>query len=290
MNSDESIHTFFSNIIDKWSENFKKDMEALLKVVDNIHMKNTIINEILKSMPEYKLLEESNKKLIIENLELKNRLQNNIILPEHSKELELCITDYEILETNKNNNIDSVENPDNIIINNTREENKQVSEESEQEESEEEGQEKEDKNIEVNNTTKFKKEEEEEEGDEEAEEEEEQEEGEEQAEEEGEEEAEEEEGEEEEGEEEAEQEEQEEQEEEQQEGEEEESEEEGEEEAEQEGEEEESEEEEVFLVQIQGKNYYTDSEKNGTIYQCLDHEDIGDKVGFFDKNGVAIFD
>ena len=50
------------------------------------------------------------------------------------------------------------------------------------------------------------------------------------------------------------------------------------------------EEEEVFLVEIQGKNYYTDSEKNGTIYQCLDDEDIGDKVGIFDKNGVAIFD
>ena len=50
------------------------------------------------------------------------------------------------------------------------------------------------------------------------------------------------------------------------------------------------EEEEVFLVEIQGKNYYTDSEKNGTIYQYLEDEDIGDKVGIFDKNGVAIFD
>jgi hypothetical protein len=54
--------------------------------------------------------------------------------------------------------------------------------------------------------------------------------------------------------------------------------------------EDEGDEEEVFLVEIQGKNYYTDSEKNGTIYQCLDDEDIGDKVGIFDKNGVAIFD
>ena len=98
MNSDESIHTIFSNVIDKWSENFKKDMDPLLKVVDNIHMKNSIINEILKSMPEYKLLEEYNKKLIIENLELKNKLQNNITLPEDSKEVELCISDYEILD------------------------------------------------------------------------------------------------------------------------------------------------------------------------------------------------
>ena len=89
MNSNESIHTIFSSVIDKWSEHFKKDMEPLLKVVENIHMKNNIINEILKSMPEYKLLEESNKKLIIENLELKNKLQNNIILPEDSKEVEL---------------------------------------------------------------------------------------------------------------------------------------------------------------------------------------------------------
>merc|ERR1711966_277320 len=122
MNSNESIHTIFSNVIDKWSENFKKDMEPLLKVVDNIHMKNNIINEILKSMPEYKLLEESNKKLIIENLELKNKIQNNIILHEESKEIELCISDYEILESN--NNIVSIENRDNIIINNSQEEDK----------------------------------------------------------------------------------------------------------------------------------------------------------------------
>ena len=136
MNSNESIHTIFSNIIDKWSENFKKDMEHLLKVVDNIHMKNNIINEILKSMPEYKLLDEFNKKLIIENLELKNKLQNNIILPDDSKEVELCISDYEILESN--NNIDSLENPDNIIINNTHgEDKKNLTEEDESEEEEE---------------------------------------------------------------------------------------------------------------------------------------------------------
>jgi hypothetical protein len=123
MNSDESIHTIFSNVINKWCENFKKDMEPLLKVVDNVHLKNNIINEILKSMPEYKLLEECNKKLIIENLELKNKLQNNIILPQDSKELELCITDYEILETN---NIDSIDNPDNIIIKDSQEEDKKI--------------------------------------------------------------------------------------------------------------------------------------------------------------------
>ena len=262
MNSNESIHTIFSNVIDKWSENFKKDMEPLLKVVDNIHMKNNIINEILKSMPEYKLLDESNKKLIIENLELKNKLQNNIILPEDSKEVELCISDYEILESN--NNIDSLENPDNIIINNTHEEDKKnLTEEDESEEDEEDEDDEEEKSIKVNDTSKLTVEkgeedecEEEEEGEEE---------------ESGEEECEEEEGEEDE------------------EGEETEIEDDKESivgEKNKDG----DEEEEVFLVEIQGKNYYTDSEKNGTIYKCLDDEDIGDKVGIFDKNGVAIFD
>ena len=125
MNSSESIHKIFSNVIDQWCDNFKKEMEPLLNVVDNIHMKNNIINEILKSMPEYKLLEEYNKKLIIENSELKNKLQNNITLSEDSKELELCISDYEILKSN--NNIDSVENPDNIIINNSEDEDKKKS-------------------------------------------------------------------------------------------------------------------------------------------------------------------
>ena len=154
MNSNESIHTIFSNVIDKWSENFKKDMEPLLKVVDNIHMKNNIINEILKSMPEYKLLDESNKKLIIENLELKNKLQNNIILPEDSKEVELCISDYEILKSN--NNIDSLENPDNIIINNTHEEDKKnLTEEDESEEEEEDEDDEEEKSIKVNDTSKL---------------------------------------------------------------------------------------------------------------------------------------
>lgn len=250
MNSDESIHTIFSNVIDKWSENFKKDMDPLLKVVDNIHMKNSIINEILKSMPEYKLLEEYNKKLIIENLELKNKLQNNITLPEDSKEVELCISDYEILETN--NNIDSVENPDNIIINNSEQEDKKNQTEEQDEESDEEESDEEEKTIIEQREPK----------DEESQDEKEETEldGEEEKTKIKQEEPKDEESQDEEGESE-----------------------------EEEGESEE-EEEEVFLVEIQGKNYYTDSEKNGTIYQYLDDEDIGDKVGIFDKNGVAIFD
>ena len=259
MNSNESIHTIFSNVIDKWSENFKKDMEPLLKVIDNIHMKNNIINEILKSMPEYKLLEESNKKLIIENLEIKNKLQNNIILHEDSKEIELCISDYEILEANNNINIDSLENHDNIVINNIQEEAEEEAEEEDEDEEEEDEDE-----AEEDEKEEEVKEDEEGEGEDEEEEDEDKEDNEEDKEE-AEDEAEEAEKAEE-------------------------AEEDKEEDEEAEEDEEEAEDEEVFIVEIQGKKYYTDSEKNGTIYQCLDNEDVGDRVGIFDKNGVAIFD
>ena len=67
----------------------------------------------------------------------------------------------------------------------------------------------------------------------------------------------------------------------------EEEEEEGEEEEEEEGEEEE-EEEEFELIEIQGKEYFTNNEKGGDIYTCVD-DDIGDKVGYFDDNGIAHF-
>ena len=46
----------------------------------------------------------------------------------------------------------------------------------------------------------------------------------------------------------------------------------------------------MFVVEIQGCQYYTTSEKNGIIYKYEDDEDVGDKVGIFDKNGIAIFD
>ena len=309
MNSSENIHEIFSNVMDKWSENFKKDMDPLLKIVDNIHMKNIIINEILKSMPEYKLLEESNKKLIIENLELKNKLQNNIILSEDSKELELCISDYELLEAN--NNIDYLENPDNIIINDSQDEDKknvtedtkheikdeseaEINDESEAEINDESEAESED-DSETEKNSKDEKieaegEDEESEGEEKEDEGEDQEDEGEDQEDEGEnQEDEEDEGEEEEVEK-AEGKEKEDEEDEEEDEEDEEDKEEEDEAEEENDEDEEEDEEEVFLVEIQGKNYYTDSEKNGTIYICLDDEDIGDKVGFFDKNGVAIFD
>ena len=43
-------------------------------------------------------------------------------------------------------------------------------------------------------------------------------------------------------------------------------------------EEEEEEEEEVFEVVINGKSYFTDDVKNGTLYENID-DDVGEEVG-----------
>ena len=51
---------------------------------------------------------------------------------------------------------------------------------------------------------------------------------------------------------------------------------------------EEEEEEEVELIEIQGKEYFTNNEVGGEIYSCV-NDDIGEKVGYFDKNGIAHF-
>ena len=81
--------------------------------------------------------------------------------------------------------------------------------------------------------------------------------------------------------------EQEEGEEEEEEGEEEEEEGEEEEGEEEEGEEEEEEEEgELFIVEIQGKQYFTDDENNGIIYKFISDEEAGDEIGKF-VNGIA---
>ena len=48
------------------------------------------------------------------------------------------------------------------------------------------------------------------------------------------------------------------------------------------------EEEEVFIVEIQEKKYYTNNEINGDIYEYIDDE-VGDIIGKFDSNGIAIF-
>ena len=53
-------------------------------------------------------------------------------------------------------------------------------------------------------------------------------------------------------------------------------------------EEEEEEEEEVFETTIKGKDYYTTNLKNGSIYEIMPDEDIGDEVGNF-VNGKAVF-
>ena len=60
-------------------------------------IRSFVINEILKSMPEYKLLEETNQKLINENLELKNKLDNHNL-----NEITLSINEY---KKSDNNNI-----------------------------------------------------------------------------------------------------------------------------------------------------------------------------------------
>jgi hypothetical protein len=48
------------------------------------------------------------------------------------------------------------------------------------------------------------------------------------------------------------------------------------------------EESEVFEIEISGKSYYTNNEKNGTIYAIDANEDVGDEVGVF-KNGKPVF-
>jgi len=50
----------------------------------------------------------------------------------------------------------------------------------------------------------------------------------------------------------------------------------------------EEEEEEVFMVKINGKDYYTNNETNGSIYSITDDDDIGDEVGLY-KNGKPVF-
>ena len=49
-----------------------------------------------------------------------------------------------------------------------------------------------------------------------------------------------------------------------------------------------TEEEEVFLITIDGKQYYTTNEKNGMIYASTSEGDVGDEVGYF-ENGEAGF-
>ena len=52
--------------------------------------------------------------------------------------------------------------------------------------------------------------------------------------------------------------------------------------------EEEEAEEEVFEIEIKGKSYYTTNEKNGSIYNVDENEEIGDEIGKF-ENGKPMF-
>ena len=48
------------------------------------------------------------------------------------------------------------------------------------------------------------------------------------------------------------------------------------------------EDEEVEEITIKNKKYYTTDSKNGTLYECLDDDDIGEEVGYI-KNGKVFF-
>ena len=50
---------------------------------------------------------------------------------------------------------------------------------------------------------------------------------------------------------------------------------------------EETEDEEVYIVEIEGVEYYTYDDMNGDILKIMDDEDLGEKVGEF-KNGKAV--
>ena len=42
------------------------------------------------------------------------------------------------------------------------------------------------------------------------------------------------------------------------------------------------------MVTINGKDYYTNNETNGTIYSITSDDDIGDEIGVY-KNGKPVF-
>ena len=60
------------------------------------------------------------------------------------------------------------------------------------------------------------------------------------------------------------------------------------EESEEEEQEEEEEDEELFEMEIGGKTYFVTDEKNGTIYEALDDDDIGEMLGHL-KDGTAVW-
>ena len=51
--------------------------------------------------------------------------------------------------------------------------------------------------------------------------------------------------------------------------------------------EEDEDDEEIYIVELDGVDYYTNDDENGNIYKMMEDEDIGPKVGEF-KNGEAV--
>ena len=45
---------------------------------------------------------------------------------------------------------------------------------------------------------------------------------------------------------------------------------------------------EVFIIELQGKNYFTNNEKSGNIYNLISEEEPGEKIGIFEE-GIAEF-
>ena len=50
------------------------------------------------------------------------------------------------------------------------------------------------------------------------------------------------------------------------------------------------EEEEVFLVKIEGKEYYTTNEKSGLIYESLADDEVGDEVGYYEDGEPGFYE
>ena len=304
----ESILNNISSVVNKELENLSQEIEKDMDKFDNL----TKLYNLIMQLPIYNELKEENNRLRLENNHLKNKFginlsieekdnQNkNILLDsifednksissvsdynsdlnkddlldlkeihEHEKNLDeaaLVIQDASQLYLEKKLEKEIIYN-DALLKNNNFEfsESELEPEDESEEEEEEEEEEQENKDIEIlgndkilNNREEDREEEEEEE--------------------EGEEEEEEEEGEEEEGEEEEEEEE----------AEEEVDEQEDDNKVIRESEEEEEEEEEFEITEINGKEYFTNGTESGDIFEVVD-DDLGEKVGYYNKNGIAIF-
>ncbi|ALH22969.1 hypothetical protein ceV_063 [Chrysochromulina ericina virus CeV-01B] len=297
---DNLIKVLKSQVINEVNNTLSNQFNPILEEINrDISTFNLLeqLDYLVKEMPCFKNLQSKYNDLLIDY----NKLKNNTSSSNDNKnytDISLIINDIVKKPCNENNN-DTISNNLNVKV--YKKDNKYESSSVEDEIISDEETSSESSNYEsdinkqpaekIEETKEETKEESEEESEDESEEESEENEEEEEREEDKEEEEREEDKEEEEREEEVGEEKEEEVEEEREEDEEEEEreedkEEEGEEEREEEKEEEE--EEEVELIEIQGKEYFTNNEVGGEIYSCVD-DDIGEKVGYFDDNGIAHF-